>query len=166
MRVEIYTDGACSDNGKKSAVGGWAVVMRALRKKTSNQRECVAEKVLTGAKRGTTNNEMELTAILEALKAQKAQSIPNHMYHIYTDSKYCIECIENWSHTWRRNGWKTKGGEPVKNKELLQEILKHRDAFGGRLTFHWVKGHANHPINNRVDELAVQAKEELMEASR
>lgn len=163
MRVEIYTDGACSDNGKTTAKGGWAVVMRALRKKSSNHRECVAEKVLTGNKSNTTNNEMELTAILEALKAQKPESIPAHMYHIYTDSKYAINCIEEWSNHWKKNGWKTKDGTPVKNKELIQEILMHRQAFGIRLTFHWVKGHANHPINNRVDELAVQAKLELME---
>lgn len=163
MRVEIYTDGACSDNGKSTARGGWAVVMRALRKKTSNTRECVAEKVLMGNKHATTNNEMELTAILEGLKAQKPDSIHAHAYHVYTDSKYAINCIEDWSKNWKRNGWKTKDGLPVKNKELIQEILKYREVFGIRLTFHWVKGHASHPINNRVDELAVKAKQQLME---
>lgn len=164
MRVEIYTDGACSDNGKVTAVGGWAVVLRALRKKTSNKRECVTEKALTGAQHNTTNNEMELTAILEGLKALKVDSIQDHSYHLYTDSRYCIQCIEDWSHNWIKNGWKTSEQKPVKNKLLIQEILKYRKAFGDRLTFHWVKGHAGHPINNRVDELAVKAKEELMEA--
>lgn len=163
MRVEMYTDGACSDNGKTTATGGWACVLRALRKKTSNKRECVVEKVLTGNKHNTTNNEMELTAILEALKAMKVDSITDHSYHVYTDSKYAINCIENWSHRWEKNGWKTADKSPVKNKLLIQEIMKYRRAFGDKLSFHWVKGHASHPINNRVDELAVKAKEELME---
>lgn len=159
MRVEIYTDGACSDNGKLYAIGGWAVVLRALRKKTSNKRECVTEKVLTGAKQSTTNNEMELMAILEALKALKVDSAPDHSYHIYTDSKYAIQCMDSWVHRWMKNGWKTSNKEPVKNKELIQELYKYVQLY--KPTFHWVKGHANHPINNRVDELAVKAKEAL-----
>ena len=159
MRVEIYTDGACSDNGKVGAIGGWACVLRALRKKNSNQRECVTEKILTGSKNGTTNNEMELQAILEALKALKVDSAPNHTYHIYTDSKYVINCMDNWIHNWMKNGWRTADKKPVKNRELIQELYKYIQLY--KPTFHWVKGHANHPINNRVDELAVQAKDEL-----
>lgn len=163
MRVEIFTDGACSGNGTKTAIGGWACVMRALRKESSNRRECVKEQVLTGNKHGTTNNEMELQAILEGLKALREDSIPLHSYHIYTDSQYCIDAIESWSKNWEKNGWKTKDKSPVKNKELIQQILKIRKAMGARLTFHWVKGHASHPINNRVDELAVSAKNKLLE---
>lgn len=162
MRVEIYTDGACSGNGTATAIGGWATVMRALRKESSNKRECVKEVVLTGAKHNTTNNEMELMAILNGLKKLKPDSIQDHVYHIYTDSTYCINAITEWSHNWRKKKWIKKDGEPVKNKEIIQEILKYTDAMGNRLTFHWVKGHASHPINNRVDKLAVQAKEELM----
>ena len=161
MRVEIYTDGACSGNGKDNAIGGWAVVLRALRKKTADKRECVVERVLTGNKANTTNNEMELMAILEGLKALKPESAQDHTYHIYTDSKYCIHCLESWIHNWQRNGWKTADKKPVKNQLLIKELYKYVQLYKPK--FHWVKGHASHPINNRVDELAAKAKEELME---
>lgn len=164
MRVEIYSDGACSDNGKANAIGGWAVCLRALRKVNSNKREVVSEKVFTGNKASTTNNEMELQAIIVGLQKLKPESAPEHVYHIYTDSKYVINCMEKWIFTWMKNGWKTADKKPVKNKALLEELYMLTQLY--KPTFHWVKGHANHPLNNRVDELAVQAKLELMEASR
>lgn len=161
MRVEIYTDGACSNNGKPNSVGGWAVIMRAMRKKTSNKRECVAEKVFTGNKAPTTNNEMELKAILVALQNLKPKSIKGHSYHIYTDSKYCIKCVTEWIEIWHNNGWRTVENTPVKNREIIENIYNLMQIYNP--TFHWVKGHAKNALNNRADELAVKAKLELME---
>lgn len=175
MRVEIYTDGACSGNGKPNAPGGWAYYMRALRS-NNGRKDLLAEKHDSGNKLGTTNNEMELMAILEALKQMKPQWAGRCSVHIYSDSKYCIrifqEYLENgekkpaWIHAWRRYRWKTSSGTPVLNRKLIEEIDELVSLFRteeSALQFHWVRGHSGHLINTRVDELAVAAKMELMQ---
>jgi ribonuclease HI len=103
---------------------------------------------LFGGEAATTNNKMELTAVIRALEALKQPS----KVSIYTDSQYVQKGISEWIHGWKRNGWKTADKKPVKNKELwveLDELRKKHD-----IEWHWVKGHAGHPENERADQLA------------
>jgi ribonuclease HI len=133
--VEIFTDGACRGN---PGPGGWGALLRSG----------AAEKELFGGEAATTNNKMELTAVIRALEALKGPS----RVRVYTDSQYVQKGIKEWIHGWKRNGWKTAAKEPVKNKELWIEL----DALRGRheIEWHWVKGHAGHPENERADALA------------
>lgn len=134
-RVEIFTDGACSGN---PGPGGWGVLLRFGG----------TEKELFGGEAETTNNRMELTA---AIKALDALTRPCHV-DLYTDSVYVKDGITRWIVRWRENGWRTAGRKPVKNAELWQDL----DAALARheVEWHWVKGHAGHPENERADELA------------
>ena len=133
--VEIFTDGACKGN---PGPGGWGAILRSNGK----------ERELSGGGSPTTNNRMELTAAIEALKALKK---PCHV-QLYTDSNYVRDGNTKWIHGWRRNGWKTADRKPVKNAELWQALL---DACAPhRIDWHWVKGHAGHPENERADALA------------
>ena len=134
-RVEIWTDGACSGN---PGPGGWGVLMR----HGANQKE------LSGGEPDTTNNRMELRAAIEALNALKKPC----EVHLHTDSQYVKGGVTGWIHNWKRNGWKTSDKKPVKNEDLWREL----DAATARHTihWHWVKGHAGHPENERADELA------------
>ncbi len=134
-KVEIFTDGACSGN---PGPGGWGAVLRYGE----------AEKELSGGEELTTNNRMELLAAISALNALKAACDVD----LYTDSKYLMDGISKWIHGWKRNGWRTADKKPVKNGELWQAL----DEAGKRHTirWHWVKGHAGHPENERADELA------------
>ena len=133
--VEIFTDGACKGN---PGPGGWGAIMRSNGK----------ERELSGGESPTTNNRMELMAAIEALKALKR---PCHV-QLYTDSVYVRDGITKWIHGWRRNGWRTSDRKPVKNAELWQALL---DATAPhRIDWHWVKGHAGHPENERADALA------------
>ena len=135
-RIDIYTDGACSGN---PGPGGWGAILR------SNG----AEKEINGGEAQTTNNRMELTAAIEAIAALKGGP---HEVHIHTDSSYVKDGISGWIHGWKRNGWKTAAKKPVKNAELWQALdAATRDH---RIEWHWVKGHAGHPENERADELA------------
>jgi ribonuclease HI len=140
-RVEIFTDGACSGN---PGPGGWGAILR-LRSGGPNDG---FTRELSGGEPLTTNNRMELTAATEALKALKETSVVD----LYTDSNYVREGVQKWIHGWKRNGWRTADKKPVKNVELWQALdearLKHE------VTWHWVKGHAGHPENERADELA------------
>lgn len=133
--VEIYTDGACSGN---PGPGGWGAVLRVGTR----------EKELHGGDPRTTNNRMELTAVIEALSAltRPVQA------HVYTDSQYVQKGISEWIHAWKRRGWRTAGGQPVKNVDLWQAL----DALAARhqIAWHWVKGHAGHAENERADALA------------
>ncbi len=133
--VEIYTDGACSGN---PGPGGWGVLMR------YNGHE----KEMCGGEEDTTNNRMEMMAVIEALSALKKSS----NVKLYTDSKYVMQGITEWLAGWKAKGWKTASKKPVKNKDLWQQIdelvQKHS------VEFIWVKGHAGHPENERADELA------------
>lgn len=133
--VEIYTDGACSGN---PGPGGWGVVMRFGD----------AEKELKGGTAETTNNRMELTAAIEALNALKRPC----QVELHTDSVYVKDGITQWISRWKRNGWRTAARKPVKNADLwqsLEEALERHE-----ISWHWVKGHAGHPDNERADELA------------
>ena len=136
--VEIYTDGACSGN---PGPGGWGAVMR----------YGAHEKELCGGEAETTNNRMEMMAVIKALSALKKASV----VALYTDSKYVMDGITKWVPGWKARGWKTADKKPVKNQDLWEQI----DALVQKhdVTFHWVKGHAGHPENERVDQLARDA---------
>ncbi len=134
-RVVIFTDGACSGN---PGPGGWGAILRAGDH----------EKELSGGEDETTNNRMELMAAISALEELKAPS----QVELHTDSTYVKDGITKWIHNWERNGWKTAAKKPVKNVDLwkrLQAALARHE-----VSWHWVKGHAGHPDNERADELA------------
>ena len=138
--VEVFTDGACSGN---PGPGGWGVILRW----NGTERE------LSGGAADTTNNRMELTAAIEALKALKRTV----RVEIHTDSTYVKDGITKWIHGWKAKGWKTANKKPVKNQDLwraLDEALAEHE-----VTWHWVKGHAGHPENERADALARAALE-------
>lgn len=134
--VSIYTDGACSGN---PGPGGWAAILRAGDK----------ERVLSGGERLTTNNRMELMGPIEALKALKQPC----RVTLYSDSKYLTDAInKGWLRSWKRMGWKRKTG-PLLNPELWQELDRLLEIHPA--DFVWVKGHSDHELNARCDELAV-----------
>ena len=134
-KVQLFTDGACSGN---PGPGGWACLLRY--KET--------EKELSGGAPQTTNNRMELTAVIEGLRSLKEQC----QITLYTDSKYVLDGVTNYLPLWQQNGWKKSNKRPVLNVELWQELAtllpKHQ------IDWVWVKGHAGHPENERVDTLA------------
>lgn len=134
-KVVIYTDGACKGN---PGPGGWGVWMRAGEH----------EKEMFGGESGTTNNRMELTAVIEALASLKRTCDVT----IYTDSEYVRKGITEWIHGWKSRGWKTADRKPVKNVELWQRL----DALAAlhRVDWRWVRGHAGDPGNERADALA------------
>ena len=137
-QVEIATDGACKGN---PGPGGWGAVIR------SGARE----KELSGGEALTTNNRMELTAVIEALNALKRPCAVT----LSTDSRYVMDGLTKWIHGWRRNGWKTAAKKPVKNADLWQALVEATARH--RITWEWVKGHAGHPDNERADRLASDA---------
>ncbi len=134
--IKIFTDGACSGN---PGIGGWGVVI------LINDKNPI---FLKGGKIQTTNNQMELTAAIKALKYFKE----HQLITLITDSKYVKDGIESWIANWKKNGWRTKSKKPVKNKELWVEldsqIAKHK------ITWKWVKGHAGDIYNEKADFLA------------
>ena len=133
--VEIFTDGACSGN---PGPGGWGAILRFGE----------AEKELSGGAPETTNNRMELTAAIEALEALKRPVT----VALYTDSTYLKDGITKWIKAWRRNGWKTAAKKPVKNVDLWQRLEAAMEPH--EIDWHWVRGHAGHPENERADALA------------
>ena len=136
-QVEIFTDGACSGNPGK---GGWGAVLR-----YGN-----VEKELCGGAVDTTNNRMELTAVIEALSALKESCAVT----LTTDSKYVVDAIEKgWVYGWQRNGWRKADKKPSLNVDLWEQLLPLLKMH--KVTFVWVKGHAGHPENERCDKLAV-----------
>ena len=136
--VIIYTDGACSGN---PGPGGWGALLQCR----DNERE------LSGGEAATTNNRMELMAVIEALNALKK---PVRAV-VHTDSQYVQKGISEWIHGWKRKGWKTASGSPVKNVDLWQAL--DSAARVHQVEWKWVKGHAGHPENERVDRLARDA---------
>ena len=133
--VTIYTDGACKGN---PGPGGWGVLMIA----GENRRE------LCGGEAATTNNRMELSAAIEALRALKRPT----RERLFTDSKYVMQGIETWIHGWKKNGWRTSDKKPVKNMDLWQAL----DALAAQqqIEWRWVKGHSGDPGNERADALS------------
>lgn len=135
--VEIFTDGACSGN---PGPGGWASILR-----------CDGvEKELSGGEKDTTNNRMELTAVIKALEALKYPC----KVKLTTDSKYVCDAInQKWVYSWRDNGWRKKDKKPALNSDLWQNLLDLLEIHS--VEFLWVKGHNDHPENERCDKLAV-----------
>ena len=141
-KVEIFTDGACKGN---PGPGGWGAILR----------YGTTEKEIYGASKNTTNNIMELTAVIESLKNLNK---PCELI-ITTDSKYVKNGITEWIHNWKKNGWRTAAKKEVKNKELWIELDSLIEIHS--ISWDWVKGHSGHPENERADLLANVAIEKL-----
>ena len=141
--VDLWTDGACRGN---PGPGGWAALLIAGEH----------EKELSGAEPATTNNRMELTAAIRGLEALKRRST----VRVHTDSEYVKRGVTEWLEDWKRRGWKTADKKPVKNVDLWEQL----DALLGRhdIEWHWVRGHSGVPENERVDQLANRAIDELV----
>lgn len=141
--VEIYTDGACSGN---PGPGGWGAILRMG----------AYEKEFSGNEKQTTNNRMELMAVIEALRALKKAPLD---LKIHTDSQYVMKGATEWIEGWKARGWRTAAKKPVENQDLweqLDELLaKHN------VEWEWVRGHSGHPENERADKLAVAARDAL-----
>lgn len=137
-RVEIATDGACKGN---PGPGGWGAIIRA----GEHERE------LSGGEKLTTNNRMEMTAVIEALNALKRPCSVT----LSTDSRYVMDGLTRWVKGWQRNGWKTADRKPVKNAELWQALIEAANPH--QIKWIWVKGHNGHPDNERADVLASNA---------
>ncbi|MEO0512844.1 MAG: ribonuclease HI [Planctomycetota bacterium] len=143
--VHLFTDGACSGN---PGPGGWGYVLQ--------HRPSGTERERAGAAFDTTNNRMELTAVIEGLSAINRPSV----VELTSDSKYVLDGMESWLAGWKRRGWKTAAKKPVKNEELWR--LLDEQASRHEVRFHWIKGHAGHAENERADRLAVEARERLV----
>jgi ribonuclease HI len=133
--VDIFTDGACSGN---PGPGGWGVILRTG----------AHEKELSGGDAATTNNRMELTAVIRGLEALKRPSVVT----IHTDSRYVMDGLTQWMPRWKKNGWKTADKKPVKNDDLWREL--DLQCARHELQWRWVRGHSGHPENERADSLA------------
>ncbi len=146
-RVEIFTDGACRGN---PGPGGWGAVLRYKGK----------ERTLKGAEPGTTNNRMELTAAIMALETLSRPCA----VALTTDSQYVKQGVTQWIHQWKRRGWCTADRKPVKNQDLWQRL----DAAAARhdVQWFWVRGHTGHPENERADQLANEAIDEMLAGVR
>lgn len=140
--VALFTDGACSGN---PGPGGWGALLRWKG----------IEKELSGAEPQTTNNRMELMAVIGGLRALTRPSIVD----VTTDSQYVKNGITTWIHGWKRNGWKTADKKPVKNVDLWQDL--EAECAKHTVRWHWVKGHAGHAENERADELAREAIKQM-----
>lgn len=145
--IEIYTDGACSGN---PGPGGWGVLLRIDNEETE----------LCGGEPATTNNRMELLAVIEALQSF-TQPVSAR---VYTDSQYVQKGISEWIHSWKRRGWKTASKEPVKNEDLWRRL--DALASGHTIEWHWVRGHNGHVDNERVDALARAGLEQSRRAGK
>ncbi len=139
--VEIYTDGACSGN---PGPGGWGALLRYQG----------SEKELSGGEAHTTNNRMELQGVIQALEALKEPCI----VELWSDSKYVIDGLsKGWAALWRKRGWIKSDKKPALNPDLWERLLQLTEKH--TMHYHWVKGHADNPYNNRCDALAVAARE-------
>ncbi|MDP3518566.1 MAG: ribonuclease HI [Pseudohongiella sp.] len=141
--VEIYTDGACKGNPGK---GGWGAML--------TYKGVVKE--LYGGEMQTTNNRMELTAVIRALEALKR---PGLQIHVYSDSRYVLSGIEEWLPAWKARSWKTSSRKPVLNQDLWQQLDQLNQQH--QVVWHWVKGHSGNAGNEKADELANRGIEEL-----
>ena len=144
-KVTIYTDGACSGN---PGPGGWGAVLRYKGR----------EKEISGGEKQTTNNRMELTAVIEALQCLKEPCEVD----LYSDSKYVIDALEkNWAASWRKKGWIRSDKQPALNPDLWETLLLLTAQH--EMHYHWVKGHAENEFNNRCDALAVAERDKATE---
>ena len=141
-RVAIFTDGACKGN---PGPGGWGALLRMGEH----------EKELSGGEPDTTNNRMEMRAVIEGLNALKEPCA----VELYSDSKYVIDGITKWVHGWQKRGWVNAAKKPVANAEIWREMIAA--AARHDISWRWVKGHAGHPENERVDKLASDAAETI-----
>lgn len=141
--VSIYTDGACRGN---PGPGGWGALLR-----YGNTERC-----FKGAERETTNNRMELTAAIQALAALREACL----VELYTDSQYVQKGISEWLPGWKKRHWKKADKQPVKNADLWQAL--DQEASRHQVSWHWVKGHSNHPENDKADALANEAIDEML----
>jgi len=142
-RVALYADGSCHGN---PGPGGWAAVL-----------ECNGQtREIAGAERATTNNQMELRAVIEGLSALKEPC----SVEVWSDSRYVIDGMKSWLANWKRRGWQTADKKPVKNVELWQAL----DAAAARhhISWHWVRGHNGHVQNERCDQLANDAIRQML----
>ncbi|MCL2442330.1 MAG: ribonuclease HI [Treponema sp.] len=151
MSLKIYTDGGCSGN---PGPGGWAYVMIT---NISQGEQIIAQD--KGAEKGTTNNRMELTAVIMALRVLKTSANASCQAVIYTDSQYVQKGITEWIHTWKKNAWRTSGKSPVKNKDLWMELDSLADKL--HLKWEWVKGHAGNEYNELCDAMTQEAIAEI-----
>ncbi len=142
QNVTIYTDGGCRGN---PGPGGWGAILL----------WGDLQKEIKGSEKNTTNNRMELLAAIEGLSALTK----NVKVDLYTDSQYVRQGITQWIHGWKKNGWKTANSKAVKNKDLWQALDEKISIF--QVEWHWVKGHAGDPMNERADALANAAMDEL-----
>ena len=138
--VTIYTDGACSGN---PGPGGWGAILQYGR----------FQKELSGGEEQTTNNRMELTGVITALEALTEPCV----VELWSDSKYVIDALQKgWAKGWRKRGWVKSDKKPALNSDLWEKLLDLTEEH--EMRYHWVKGHADNPFNNRCDELAVEAR--------
>lgn len=140
--VELFTDGACSGN---PGPGGWGYILR--HPSTGHERED------SDGENPTTNNRMELTAVIRGLEALTRPSLVD----LYSDSQYVLNGLKSWLAGWKKKGWKTASKQPVKNVELWKRLDELKAQH--EINFHWVRGHAGHPENERCDQLAVAARD-------
>lgn len=147
QNIHVYTDGACKGNPGK---GGWAyVVVNTINNEKLHEG--------SGGVVKTTNNRMELTAVLEAFKYLESVTCPAS-FVFFVDSKYVVDGITSWIVKWKKNGWKTSTKTPVINEDLWQELDRYtHEVFKGRVSWQWVRGHAGDPYNEMVDSLAQSA---------
>jgi ribonuclease HI len=143
--VAVYTDGGCDPN---PGTGGWAAILRDM--------STGKEKELSGAEPNTTNNRMEMTALLRALQTLKCSC----RVSVTTDSQYLANAFtQGWLASWKRKGWKTATKEPVKNRDLWEALSAETERH--EITWNWVRGHAGHPENERCDEMVGEARRRL-----
>ncbi len=147
--VMLYTDGACSGN---PGPGGWAFIL----KHPASGKEVEG----VGAELETTNNRMELMAVIAGLEAVKRPC----RVEIYSDSQYVLKGLKEWLDQWIKRGWRTASKQPVKNQDLWERLDGLRRKH--HLSFHWLRGHNEHPENERCDRMAVAAREAIVEETR
>jgi len=152
--LKIFTDGGCSGN---PGPGGWAYVMVL----ETFQGETIAAKN-KGAEKETTNNRMELTAVISALRALKTMNVPRRAA-VYTDSQYVQKGISEWIQAWKRNSWRTSDKKPVKNQDLWMELDSLAEEFS--IAWEWVRGHAGNEYNEMCDRMTQEAIEEIKAAN-
>jgi len=140
--VHLFTDGACSGN---PGPGGWAYILR--------HPASGAEREDAGGEKRTTNNRMELLAVINGLRALSSPS----RVEVYSDSQYVLNGLNEWMDNWKKRGWKTASKQPVKNQDLWEALDELRATHD--LSYHWIRGHSEHPENERCDKMAVAARD-------